>query len=225
MRAFSLSGLLLAAAAPAPAQTVTYNATIDFTPGLPNPNGVWFYAYTANLAGTLTPFAAYSLNSSAQVYSWSTNLSAGAPAIFFNFGRSTINGLPPNELALHPGPTGEYAVLSFNAPAAGTYEVTAQFFAGDTGLTDATIVLNGQASSPIFFAANTGTNPAYSGSLILNLGDRVDFAVGAPVSFFSGTTPIAVNLTLVPIPEPSSLLSLLLGVPLVVIWGRRRRHP
>ena len=225
-RAFSLFSLLLVTAATAPAQTVTYNASADFTPGLSNPNGVWFYGYTANLAGTLTPFADYTFNSSAQVYSWSTNLSLGAPAIFFNFGTSALNGLPPNQLALHPGPSGEYAVLRFTAPADGNYGIAAQFFSGDAGGTDATILVNGQASSSIFFAADTGSNPAFSGSVTLNLGDRLDFAVGAPSSFFFGTTPLAVVLTFtpVPVPEPGTGALFVLGAPLVLAWSLRRRH-
>lgn len=224
-RAISLSSLLVVTAATAPAQTVIYNATADFTPGLSNPNGVWFYGYTTNLAGTLTPFAGYAFDSNAQVYSWSTNLSLGAPTIYFNFGSSVLNGLPPNQLALHPGPSGEYAVLRFTAPADGNYAIAAQFFSGDLRVTDATILVNGQAGSPLFFAADTSSNPAFNGSVTLNLGDRLDFAVGAPTDFTFGTTPLAVVLTFTPtpVPEPGLLALFVLGAPLVLVWSWRRQ--
>ena len=39
------------------AQTILYDATADFTPNLPNPNGVWAYGYTTDLSAALTPFA------------------------------------------------------------------------------------------------------------------------------------------------------------------------
>ena len=84
------------------AQPVIYDATADFTPGLPNPNGVWSYGYTTDLSTALTPFASYGADATA--FGWSTNLSLGAPSIFKLTG-PFVGGTAPGDLILHPGPT------------------------------------------------------------------------------------------------------------------------
>lgn len=205
------------------AQPVLYDATADFTVNVPNPNGVWAYGYTTDLSvTTLTPFAGYS--SDANAFAWVTNISLGTPSIYKVTTASPINGVAPGQLALHPGPTGEYAVLAFTAPATGQYALTAQFFAGDSGLTNALIVINGDTASPAFSFPDTGVNPVASGNFSLALGDQVRLAVGAPGSFLFGSTPLTATLTFTPVPEPGAFALLALGGIAVALVRRQRQR-
>ncbi len=201
------------------AQPVIYDATADFTPDLPNPNGVWAYGHTTDLGTALTSFASYS--SDATAFGWSTNLSLGTPSVFKLTG-PFVGGTSPGDLILHPGPAGEYAVIAFTAPAAGQYALNARFFVGDIGGTDATIILNGNTVSPVAYFPDTGVNPMITGSLTLAQGDQVRFAVGAPGSFLFGSTPLTVTLTYSPVPEPSAS-ALLLGLSGIAVALLRRR--
>lgn len=227
-RCFSLAALMgLLGPGVAPAQTIIHNATADFVMNLPNPNGVWTYGYTLDLASSLTPFAGYLDDTSALFFGWRTDLSLGAPGIFKNYGTSPGFGILPGQVSLHPGPNGEYAVLRFTAPAEGSYAVDAQFFAGDSGTTDATIVLNQQTASPEFYFPNTDTNPVANRTFDLVAGAKLDFAVGYLGSFFSDNTPFTVVIAFTPIPEPGTLSLLALGILLLVarhVSGRAKRQ-
>jgi hypothetical protein len=204
------------------AKPLIYDATADFTPDLPNPNGVWAYGYTTDLSAALTPFAGYS--SDATAFGWSTNLALGTPAIFKVTG--SFNGLAPGQLALHPGPSGEYAVLAFSVPAAGHYVLNAQFLAGDSGETDAAIVFNFiSGSTPVVLPfGSTNGNPVLTNfDLFLDQGDQVRFAVGSFGSFLSDSTPVTATLTFSPVPEPGAF-ALLLGLGgMATALVRRRR--
>jgi hypothetical protein len=203
------------------AQPVIYDATADFTVNVPNPNGVWAYGYTTSLSTALTPFAEYV--SDANAFVWRTNLSLGAPGIYKVTATFPVNSVAPGQLALHPGPGGEYAVLAFTAPAAGQYALNAQFFPGDSGATDATIVLNGNTATPAFYFPSTDVNPVATGNFALALGDQVRFAVGFAGSFISDSTPLTATLTFSPVPEPGTLALLGLGGIIVVLACRRHR--
>ena len=108
---------------------------------------------------------------------------------------TTTFGIAPGQVALHPGSGNQYSVLRFTAPMTGSYTIAAQFFVGDFGDTDANILLNGDTVTPVFFAATTNTNPSFNGSLSLNLGDTVDFVVGAKGSWSGDTTPVTITVT------------------------------
>ena len=212
------------------AQPVIYDATADFTPDLPNPNGVWSYGYTTDLSTALIPLANYTTSIGTippgDAFGWFTDVSLRVPTIFKYIAATPGFGLAAGQLVLHPGPTSEFAVLAFTAPAAGQYVLNAQFFAGDSGGTDATIVLNGNTASPVVYFPDTGVSPMFTGSLALAQGDQVRFAVGNAGSFIADSTPLTATLTFSPIPEPgASALLLGLGGIAATLACRRQRRP
>ena len=86
---------------------------------------------------------------------------------------------PPQQVALHPGPQGEYSVVRWTAPAADRYRIAAEFTGLFHATTDVHLVHNGQ---PLFSTQlNLGGNPntaAHACDLELAAGDRIDFVVG-----------------------------------------------
>jgi len=137
---------------------------------------------------------------------------------------------------MHPGPVGtigDFAVLRFLVPATASYTVNAQWFIGDTnggggqGNTDAYILLNALAGSPVYSVASTASNPTFSGTVNLVAGDRLDFVVGTGGDGYSfDTTPVNISLTqnAVTVPEANTgLLALLASIPAFAIMLRKRK--
>jgi hypothetical protein len=86
---------------------------------------------------------------------------------------------PARQVALHPGPQGEYSVVRWTAPAADRYRIAATF----TGLFKATTDVHLFHNDRPQFAAqlNIGGNPntaTHTSELALAKGDTLDFVVG-----------------------------------------------
>jgi hypothetical protein len=159
------------------------DAAGDFSPTL-NPNDVWSYGYSASLGSTLM------LNS--PVTDLGVNYWQGSfPGVYIirfpwlaHNPSSALIGVvfPPHALVAHPGPSGQYSVLRYTAPAPCSYSVRAEFLGADPvgpTTTDVHVLLN---SSPIFSGVvngySTGSGPTYGTTLSLIAGDTLDFAVG-----------------------------------------------
>ncbi|MCX6911413.1 MAG: glycoside hydrolase family 2, partial [Verrucomicrobia bacterium] len=86
---------------------------------------------------------------------------------------------PPRQVALHPGPNGEYSVVRWTAPAADRIAIAATFAGLHKATTDIHILHNGR---PQFAALlNIGGKPnaaAHTSDLTLAKGDTIDFVVG-----------------------------------------------
>ena len=86
---------------------------------------------------------------------------------------------PPRQVALHPGPQGEYSVVRWTAPAADRYSIAATFAGLFKATTDVHLLHNGR---PQFDALlNLGGNPntaTHTSELTLAKGDTIDFVVG-----------------------------------------------
>jgi hypothetical protein len=86
---------------------------------------------------------------------------------------------PPRQVALHPGPQGEYSVVRWTAPAADRYNVAATFAGLFKATTDVHLFHNAR---PLFGAQlNVGGNPnaaTHTGELALEKDDTIDFIVG-----------------------------------------------
>ena len=218
LMAFSLVGLLSLPAAHA----AGYDATADFQT-LSNPGGVWSYGYSP-LDGAGYGLTLFDLPGTDK-WSMSTYSNLGTPAAFMNTG-PTANGVATGQLALHPGPAanGDLAILRFTAPAAGSYAVTGQFFAGDSGSMQGLIILNDDAAHPLQSFANTTDASLFAPfTLTLAAGAHVDFAVGNNGSFLFGSTPLSVQIEAAPVPEAGTALLMLSGLALVACLGGRRR--
>jgi hypothetical protein len=216
--AFSLAGMLSASAAHA----AGYDATADFQT-LSNPGGVWSYGYSPS-AGSGYGMTLFDLAGAAS-WSMSNYGNLGTPAAFMNLGPAA-SGVATGQLALHPGPLayGDLAMLRFTAPAAGSYAITGQFFAGDIGSMQGLIIANDDAAHPLQSFANTTDASVFAPlTLTLAAGAHVDFAVGNNGNFLYGSTPLTVQIEAAPVPEPGSVLLMLSGLAWMAVRGGRRR--
>jgi len=86
----------------------------------------------------------------------------------------------PHSLSLHPGPKGEYSVVRFTAPKAGTYKIDSTFAEIDQKTTtDVHVLVDGRPISDAYIQLNgLGATSPFSGSVDLAAGDTVDFVVG-----------------------------------------------
>jgi hypothetical protein len=231
------SALAAFALSTAPAQAQVFNAATDFsvTNGNPNtaPSGAtWVYGETLGPTGAFTTYVNTSAVAGFNIWIGTSPVQS-TPFIGRNNSGSTTLGTLPGQLAIHPGPNNRYSVLQFIAPYVGSFSVNSQFFAGDSGETNALIYLNGQSVAPLFNTATTSNNPSYSSVLALSTGDILSFSVGPGVgttNFQNDTTPINVVITGTPVsggasaPEPGTLALLLpAGMGLIGLVSRRRK--
>jgi hypothetical protein len=86
---------------------------------------------------------------------------------------------PPRQVALHPGPQGEYSVVRWTAPTADRCSIAATFAGLFRATTDVHLFHNGR---PLFAAQlNIGGNPntaTHQSEVALAQGDTIDFVVG-----------------------------------------------
>jgi len=96
----------------------------------------------------------------------------------------------PGQLALHPGPRGEFSAVRWTCVGAGDYEISAAFasIAGEA-TTDVHVLHNGRSldSGFINLEGDPGSN-AFTAQLPLAPGDRLDFAVGFGNGDYGGDT-------------------------------------
>jgi hypothetical protein len=185
----------------APAATV-FDLSTDFS-FRDNPNKVWQYGYSAT--NSLDP-AEFRVDKyadpSGPVGFWHPSVSSGPgpgwyPYIAYNttkqtqFGSSKGWAVRPGQVAIEGSNTGQYGLIRFVAPVAGTYNVTARFEGVHFGLstTDVHVLHNGASlfdadiagygGDPAFHAVQ-GDSPtaSYSGKVKLSASDVVTFAVG-----------------------------------------------
>ena len=207
------------------ASAAVYDATTDFQT-LSNPGSVWSYGYSHPVgpAYSMTLFD----NHSSAGWSMLGYVSLGTPAIWKNPAAYAQYGVAPGQVSLHPGPSpdGDFAILRFTAPVVGMYNVTGQFYAGDGGSMNGSIVLDGNLSNPLqYFTATTDQSFFTPLSLHLNGGETLDFVVGNNGNFYYGNTPITVSINdVTPVPEPESYAMLLAGLGLLSFVARRRKQ-
>ena len=169
-----------------------YDPAANFATSPPaNPSGVWSYGYETKLGSGFTIYPYHDSSGIAGVTAWEyaqgpfgQSVSV-LPAVGKNTTSSTITSgsvqVPNNVLWLHPGPSGQYSIVRFTAPAAGTYTISGSFSGLDNvgpTTTDVHILQNGSTS---LFSNNVsafGAGPAFSVTPTLNAGDTIDFAVG-----------------------------------------------
>lgn len=206
-------------------QAASWDASADFLATATNPNSVWSYGYDpASIAGY--QFQQFDFYTAGATPSWtdSAYVSLGTPAFGQNLTASSLNGIAPGQVYLHPGPAadGDAAILRFTAPTTSSYSIYAQFFVGDISETDAWVIKNGNFSTPLSALGVTDSNPSYSAaSLFLSAGDTLDFVVGNHGSYLYDSTPLSVQISAVPMPAMVWLMSVGLGTLLI----RLRRRP
>ncbi len=185
----------------AEAQTV-FDLSADFSLG-DNPNKVWQYGYSAtnSLAPDQFKFDKYN-DGATPIGFWHPDASSGPgpgyyPYIAYNSTKQSQTWPSPNgwvvrggEVAMEASNSGQYSLVRFVAPVAGTYKISAQFAGvhvwsttdvhvlhNGTSLFDADI--DGYGGDPAFRKVQ-GASPtaSYSGQIEMKANDTVTFAVG-----------------------------------------------
>ncbi|HRT07439.1 MAG TPA: hypothetical protein P5233_03520 [Candidatus Paceibacterota bacterium] len=185
---FLLSGALFVLF-PAPsvtAQTLAYDATVDFSVTKGNPNGVWSYGWMPSGFGPLNLFTT-ALNPGNGNPQWAGWYYDNSPTIWRNLGPLAY-GVPTGWLSLHPGPGQEPAVLRWTAPTSGSVKLEGQFLPGDGGTMQVAVRLNGQ---PWWSDSDAGTFALHTN---VQAGATIDFAVYG--GYWYGNTPLAVTISI-----------------------------
>jgi hypothetical protein len=196
-----LAGILLLLGQLTPAQTI-FDLSADFSLKN-NPNKVWQYGYSAtnSLASDQFQLDKYS-DGASPIGFWHPAASSGPgpgyyPYIAYNTAKQSQAWPSPNgwvvrgrEVAMEASNSGQYSLVRFVAPVAGTYKISAQFSGvhvwsttdvhvlhNGTSLFDADI--DGYGGDPAFRKVQ-GASPtaAYSGQIEMKANDTVTFAVG-----------------------------------------------
>ena len=216
------------------AQAQTANVAQDFSIGS-NPGGAWSYGWASSLGQSfgLNLFNwAFGAGSNVAL-GWSSanpaNVSDANPSVLYLlngtgqlFSYSTISA-PSGSVNLHPGPADELAVVRWTAPTAGTYLVSGAFRGNDVaGTTTDVHILRNSTSVMDGVVNGAGALQAFSQTLALAAGDRVDFAVGTGGNgFFNDSTGLSAVISAVP--EPSSYALMLIGLGTLAAVARRRK--
>lgn len=201
---------------------LAYDATADFSLAS-NPNSVWSYGYSLNSGSryAFVPFDTATDTGTGQHWTLSTYRVLNTPSVWKNTAPTqTTDGVAPGQISLHAGPdAASTAILRFTAPTDGLYTFDLHFFAGDSGNTQGSVILNGDGNSPWFSFASTNNSPSESGMLGMGTGYTFDVAVDKVGSFYFGNTPVTLSISAVP--EPASAALWLAGLLLAPAFRRR----
>lgn len=227
-RALSLAGLTLAFA-PAIAAP-TWDAAADFSGSASSGiAGAWSYgSFGSSIHGPFLAFDAFTDYSGYAAWSYGDRSVQIGRAGAANFASGSVI-VPARALNASPGPGGQYAVLRFTAPAAGSYAIDAGFwgndFAGPT-TTDVHVLARGAS---VFDGAvqsyGRSNGLAWSDTLALSVGDTVDFAVGfgANRTWNYDNTGLSASVSsAAAVPEPGSISMIFAGLFLVGLMSRRK---
>lgn len=172
-----------------------------------NPAGAWSYGYRPR-ATLLDPksfvIMSDSFNRFPNVrFDWLSLISFdGNPSLTHNYDPQNVSqgtiSLRTNELTMHPGPNGEYAIARFTAPQSGKYTIDAVFTPADAlhGTTDANVLLNG--SSLFAGTVSLTSNANFYRTVDMTAGEVLEFAVGfgPNESYFYDTTGLQLKVGL-----------------------------
>ena len=155
--AFLLAAPVLSAA--------TYDPIVDFSLAA-NPNGVWAYGYSTTLSDLGTNFNLMNTGVSCGTGVGCWNSNSGLPQIVRNGSGATFADgtvvIPTDELHLHPGSGGIYAILRWTAPTAGAYDIEGAFTVQDTSANSVTLNIDGLGYSDTFVSQPLGTQKSFS---------------------------------------------------------------
>ena len=236
------AGMLLAAAAPAQAQTYDAFASFNGTQGGPNdPTNKFIYGtadaanpqnpgtnFTSNTNCWITGSLCLQDNSSGTVASLPGVYKGGSPALQAN----TVI-VPQDRLLIHPGDNALLTYAAFVAPTAGVYRIYASFNSQDTNPTGVDIFRIGTTSGglPLTFSqvGSLGagdTTATFSDFQLVTLGasEAIGYGIGNGGQYFNDSTGVSFRV-LAGVPEPTSWAMMIGGFGVVGGALRRRRAP
>jgi hypothetical protein len=165
-----------------------WDSVADFSTSA-NPNGAWTYGWIPSSSST--PFTEFNnVRIDDEYPMWNDTGTGNAPLMWKMTGTGSKYAILHGEVDQHPGPSDERATMRWTAPHAGTFDVAASFFAGDSAEESGFVLKNGAEQ---WHHATTSDNPRYTGTFALSSGDTLDFAVGDNYSY--GSTPVSVVIT------------------------------
>lgn len=166
---------------PVESQAITYNAASEFS-STKNPNGPWVYGSSTKLGGALKP---YVLIRHDKLDYWHGGGSFTTPNVVHNGSGRVVNAagylkFPNGAMSFHPGRYGDYSIIRWTAPQAGTYKIDATFTgANPYGSTTDVHVLNGATDLFTAYVNGFGDTWSYrSGNITLTAKQTIDFAIG-----------------------------------------------
>jgi len=158
-----------------------------------NPNKSWSYGWTRGSAEQFTLLTKYQDNGFTGWFRLPRNSWGVVPAVAANDTKTTLEGVAPGEVNMHPGPSGEHAVSRWTAPGDGHVSVRGKFGAGNPGQVDVRVLHNGNS---LFSVLNTEKDEPFTLEIEVRKGDTLDFDLGAGRNgYFSGATPVEAEIS------------------------------
>ncbi len=178
-----------------------------------NPNGVWSYGWSNTLLGPMTLDTATA--TSGVLQQWRGDLASdGNPSLVKNTSASTVASgtvtWAPNQLIMHPGPGGQFAILRFTAPTSSLYNIFAGFIGQDSTTTDVHIIQGG-VSQYDNFVNGFGNSNSTTSTLYVTAGDTIDVRVGYGSNSNFNNDSTGVEFRVESVPEPMTISALALG--------------
>jgi len=153
-----------------------------------NPNRSWSYGWTRGSAEQFTLLTKHQNHGFTGWFRLPKNSRGVVPAVAANDTKTTLEGVAPGEVNMHPGPTGEHAVSRWTAPRDGHVSVRGRFGAGNPGRMDVHVFHNGKS---LFSVLNTEKDEPFTLEIEVRKGDTIDLDVGAGRNgYIFGATPV-----------------------------------
>lgn len=199
--------IALCGAASTASADVSWDAVGDYSASS-NPNGVWSYGYSILGTLVLLPVTDGFCNGLKSLTCWIVPGGATrAPLVGKNVGKRPIpfggetpfdggGEIPVGTLHMHPGPFGEQAVVTFTAPADGSYRFVGSFQAIDrtpTGV-EVTVVAGHSTRARVSAVLDAfGRAAPFSFAQRMNAGQTMNFIVDAHGNYGFDSTELKVS--------------------------------
>lgn len=166
-----------------------WNPANEFSLTQGGTTGVWNYGYsTSDVDNTLNlfnpgPDTTTSGGCNGGMFqTWRINNADQIPAISHHTPAATCQNIPSSAVFMHPGFNNQRAVLRFNAPASGTFQITGTFQKQNlSATTDLKIIKNAAtAGETVLYIGTIGAAYQQSFNLTVTIvsGDKIDFSLG-----------------------------------------------
>jgi hypothetical protein len=172
-----------------------YDAKADFS-SVNNPNDVWTYGWSADLAGSLTIFPNTFVKDGGTNWTDNTIEASGAPNLAYKPLNAPEGGTPADSMGIHPGPNNQFSHCRFTAPEAGVYDIQASFTGFSFGNPHAYLLHNGVTMGDSYLSQNVEWDKSFK-QVALAQGDTIDavIGVGKNNSYFNDEALFSLTIT------------------------------